>query len=256
MIADRIRKLQEEVEEQTQRRLQSSKALDVCASKNEFEGSFERVEFERLLLEAHHKYAAASAEIRRLKTEGARRMSMGSKEQKTSKGAISISGITLPLKRDFVNMIVNGGGGDSVHYFLCLVKYRAQVIATQMLSTIDGITKGSNLVFSNLINVSDLDFDFQIYLEVYGLQTPKERLTHEAKYHIRKEKSMFNLTPLKKLKKSEPSRHPVNSLTIRKVQVRAGRVHDHHHRDVGQQNLRIAIRSVQISLGRRIRNEA
>jgi hypothetical protein len=26
-------------------------------------------------------------------------------------------------------------------------------------------------------------------------------LTHEAKYHIRKEKSMFNLTPLKKLKK-------------------------------------------------------
>ena len=70
LIAARIRKLQEEVEEQTQRRLQSSKALDVCASKNEFEGSFERVEFERLLLEAHHKHSAASAEIRRLKTEG------------------------------------------------------------------------------------------------------------------------------------------------------------------------------------------
>ena len=70
LIAARIRKLQEEVDEQTQRRLQSSKALDVCASKNEFEGSFERVEFERLLLEAHHKHSAASAEIRRLKTEG------------------------------------------------------------------------------------------------------------------------------------------------------------------------------------------
>ena len=145
MIAGRIRKLQEEVEEQTQRRLQSSKALDVCASKNEFEGSYERVEFERLLLEAHHKYSAASAEIRRLKTEGARRMSMGSRSEAVtadksskaaSKGAISISGITLPLKPDFVRM-VNNGGHDGVHYFLCLVKYRAQVIATQMLSTVN-----------------------------------------------------------------------------------------------------------------------
>ena len=80
-------------------------------------------------------------------------------------------------------------------------------------------------MFSNLINVNDLDFDFQIYLEVYGLQTPKERLSHEAKYHlIRKEKSMFNLTPLKKLKRAagvESSgttgrSNPVNSLTIRK----------------------------------------
>ena len=44
----------------------------------------------------------------------------------------------------------------------------------------EGITRGSNLVFSNLINVNDLDFDFQIYLEVYGLQTPKERLSHEV----------------------------------------------------------------------------
>ena len=44
----------------------------------------------------------------------------------------------------------------------------------------EGITRGSNLVFSNLINVNDLDFDFQIYLEVYGRQTPKERLSHEV----------------------------------------------------------------------------
>ena len=49
--------------------------MEVCASKNEFEGSYERVEFERLLLEAHHKYAAATTEMNRLKTEGARSMS-------------------------------------------------------------------------------------------------------------------------------------------------------------------------------------
>ena len=49
----------------------------------------------------------------------------------------------------------------------------------------EGITRGSNLVFSNLINVNDLDFDFQIYLEVYGLQTPKERLSHEVSVRVK-----------------------------------------------------------------------
>ncbi len=58
-------------------------------------------------------------------------------------------------------------------------------------------------------------------MEVYGLQTRREHLPHDVKYHIRKEKSMFNLTPLKMLKKQEshtPSRHqnPVNSKTIRR----------------------------------------
>lgn len=142
-----------------------------------------------------------------------------------SKGTISISGVTLPLKNDFVKLMMNPGhgGDDYVHYFVCLVKYRSQVIATQMLSSVDGINRSGQLVFTNLINIKELDFDFQIYLEVYGLQTPKEVLTHEAKYHIRKDKSLFNLgTPLKKLKKMEskfvmtPSSNPVNALNIRK----------------------------------------
>ena len=226
-LEDRIKKLQTEVEEQMQRRMQASKALEICASKNEFEGSFERVEFERLLLEAHHKYAASTTEMNRLKTEGARRMSASSRNEvlkkSSTKGAISISGISIPMKADFIRLMSSMPDQDTVHYFLCLVKYRSQVIATQMLSTLDGISARKNkLVFTNLINVNELDFDFQIYLEVYGLQTPRERLSHEAKYHIRKEKSLFNLTPLKKLKKQD-LRHPgsgrenpVNSLNIRK----------------------------------------
>ena len=135
-----------------------------------------------------------------------------------------MSGIKLALKPEFVKMIQNPGHCDDyVHYFVCLVKYRSQVIATQMLSTLDGINRSGHLEFPNLINIKELDIDYQIYLEVYGLQTPKEVLTHEAKYHIRKEKSLFNLgTPLKKLKKMEskfvmpPSSNPVNALNIRK----------------------------------------
>ena len=97
--------------------------------------------------------------------------------------------------------MLRAGGDDTVHYFVVLVKHRARVIATQMLSSLDGIV-GGKLAFPNLINLRDLAFDFQIAIEVYGLQTRQERMAHEVKYHIiKKEKSMFNLTPLKKMKK-------------------------------------------------------
>jgi hypothetical protein len=99
--------------------------------------------------------------------------------------------MSLPLRADFIRMLRDGGD----------VKYRARVIATQMLSTIDGVTAAGKLVLPNLINLRDLDFDFQIHIEVYGLQTRKENIAHDVKYHIRKEKSMFNLTPMKKMKK-------------------------------------------------------
>ena len=44
----------------------------ICEAQNEFEGSYERVEFERLLIEAHHKHKYASDEIDRLKNMMAR----------------------------------------------------------------------------------------------------------------------------------------------------------------------------------------
>lgn len=194
-------------------------------SRGEFEGSDERVKAESVLLEATHKYTAATAEIKRLTTEGAiGKLEKPGRPMCSSKGSISFSGVALPLKPAFLQMI-RKGGDETVHYFVILVKYRSRVIATQMLSTEsdvpgDGIRNGK-LNFPNLINLRDLDIDFQIHLEVYGLQTRKEHIEHDVKYHIRKEKSMFNLTPLKKLKKQESSpfprnQNPVNSKTIRR----------------------------------------
>ena len=217
-----IRKLQGEAEEERQRMEQASKALNFCVSQGEFEGSAERVEGERLLLEATHKYAAVMAEVKKLTTDGA----LGDKAPgKASKGSISFSGLALPLKPDFVRML-RETDDDAIHYFIMLIKNRSRVVATQMMSTDDkNIRRSGKVAFSNMINLRDLDYDFQISLEVYGLQTRKEYLSHDVKYHIKKDKSMFNLTPLKMLKKQDSSnmtpggrRHqnPVNTKTIRK----------------------------------------
>lgn len=158
-IQREIRKLQEESEEQRQRMEQASKALNYCVSKGEFEGSTERVEGERLLLESTHKYSAAVSEIKRLSTEGALGKSGG---VSTSRGSISFSGLSLPLKKDFVRFLKEGGDG-SVHYFVVLIKYRSRVVATQMVSTIDsGCVRKEKLCFPNLINLRDLDYDFQV----------------------------------------------------------------------------------------------
>lgn len=219
-----IRKLQAEAEEERQRMEQASKALNFCVSQGEFEGSSERVEGERLLLEATHKYAAVTAEIKRLATDGA----LGDKAapgKAASKGSISFSGLALPLKADFVRML-RETDDDAIHYFIMLIKNRSRVVATQMMSTDDrNIRRSGKVTFSNMINLRELDYDFQISLEVYGLQTRKEYLSHDVKYHIKKDKSVFNLTPLKMLKKQDSSsvtpgggrrQNPVNSKTIRK----------------------------------------
>ena len=68
-----------------------------------------------------------------------------------------------------------------------------------MVSSIDGVQDGS-LRFPNLIQLRDLTTDFNVSVEVYALQTRKEKLAHEAKYHIRKESSKMRLTPKKLLK--------------------------------------------------------
>ena len=63
---------------------QASKALNFCVSQNEFEGSSERVEGERLLLESSHKYYACMQEIRRLSTDGA--LGKASPQKKSGRG--------------------------------------------------------------------------------------------------------------------------------------------------------------------------
>ena len=53
------------------------------------------------------------------------------------------------------------------------------------------------LRFPNLVQLTNLPADFEVVIEVYALQTRKEKMNHETKYHIRKENSKMRLTPKK-----------------------------------------------------------
>ncbi|GFU06756.1 anillin [Trichonephila clavipes] len=188
-IQERIKQLQEEVLRQQTVIGQTSQALNLCHTTAEFTGSSEQVEGERLLLIATQKRQALLNEIQRLKSHGAQ----GTATEEGT-GTLTITDMELPLKRDFIAAQLEGKGNDVVHYFLCLLRHGHQVIVTQMVSTNDKLTSGS-LRFTNLIQLKNLPPDFSIVFEVYTLQTKKENLTHEKKYHIKREHSKIRLTP-------------------------------------------------------------
>ncbi|GFS87841.1 anillin [Nephila pilipes] len=188
-IQDRIKQLQEEIIRQQTVIGQTSQALNLCHTTAEFSGSSEQVEGERLLLIATQKRQAILNEIQRLKSHGAQ----GSTTEEGT-GTLTITGMELPLKRDFIAAQLEGKTNDVVHYFLCLLRHGHQVVVTQMVSTNDKITDGS-LHFSNLIQLKNLPSDFSVVFEVYTLQTKKENLPHDKKYHIKREHSKIRLTP-------------------------------------------------------------
>ena len=200
-ITQKIHKLQEEANNQLPVIQQASSAVNLCRSTNEFFGSIEQVEGEKLLLVATHKRAAAVNEVQRLKTEGG--LGADPARDNSVRGTVSLCGIRLGLKKEFVEQVRSGEAGDFVHYFLCLVRCAGQCISTEMVNTSEGLD-GCELNFPNLINFRDLDKSFSIQLEVYGLQTKKEQLTHDTKYHIKKGKMPFAaLTPKLKMSKTE-----------------------------------------------------
>ncbi|GIY60433.1 anillin [Caerostris extrusa] len=168
------------------------------------------------LLTAQKRQACLN-EIQRLKAHGA---SGSVTEQGT--GTLTITNTELPLKRDFIAAQLEGKNSDAVHYFLCLLRHGHQVIVTQMVSTDDNVSQGS-LHFTNLIQLQNLPPDFSIVFEVYTLQTKKENLPHEKKYHIKREHSKNRLTPKGKKTDgklpvlSSPGPHAVRSPSFRVV---------------------------------------
>lgn len=187
-IQQKIKVLQDEILSQQTIISQATQALNLCHATTEFFGSTEQVEGERLLLIATQRRQAYLNEIQRLKTEGVLK-----KNLENGMGTLTLTDISLGIKREFLAAQTEGRLDNNVHYFICLIRYGAQLIATQMLST-DGIT-GNTLNYTNYITLRELESDFCISFEVFALQTKKEMISHDKKYHIKKEHSKLRITP-------------------------------------------------------------
>ncbi|PSN56602.1 hypothetical protein C0J52_01580 [Blattella germanica] len=201
-VSGKIAELVDEVSRQQTVISQASQALNLCGATVEFSGSAEEVEGEKLLLVATHRRQAALHEIQRLKVEGSLKPG-GSSSELTERGSLIISNITLPLKKEYLRALA---GAEQCHHFVCLVRAQEQVVATPVLeASSENLRKGggASLVFPGKLKLDGLYSDFKATLEIYNLQTQREIIPHEIKYHIAGKKdgntSKIRLTP-KKLK--------------------------------------------------------
>jgi hypothetical protein len=161
--------LQENVTSEQVAIAQASKAPNAALQRIDLHGSMEMVECNRLLLLACQKRPACLVEIRRLKTLG-----WGQDTSSASgacRGTVTISDIRLPLKQRFMQM-KNVGLDTAIHYFICMIEHGPQVIHTQMLSTVDGIS-ADHFYFSNRMVIRDIPPDYELRVDVYGLEVPK-----------------------------------------------------------------------------------
>ncbi|XP_069676075.1 anillin isoform X2 [Periplaneta americana] len=202
-VRNKISELVDEVAKQQTVISQASQALNLCCSTVEFSGSAEEVEGERLLLVATHRRQAAMHEVQRLKVEGSLKPG-GHSSELTDRGALVISNITLPLKKDYLRRMA---ADEMCHHFVCLARAQEQVAATPvMAASSENLRKGGGaaLIFPGSLRLEGLYSDFKVTLEIYNLQTHMEVLPHDVKYHISGKKdgntNKLRLTPKKLLK--------------------------------------------------------
>ncbi|XP_068985693.1 anillin-like isoform X1 [Bombus flavifrons] len=203
LVEEKVKRLLDEVCKQQTIISQASQALNLCTSTVEFNGSMEQVEGERLLLVATHRRQAALNEVQRLKVEGTLKPVTSTPEIQES-GSVTVSAITLPLKRDYFRNM----GTSTCYHFVCLMRYLEEVVVTPVVVAEPG---DSCLRFPSTLKLNDLYNDFKITIEIYSLQTQPEILPHEIKYHINSgngssnsssncNKKLVNKTPKKFLK--------------------------------------------------------
>ncbi|XP_015592644.1 anillin isoform X2 [Cephus cinctus] len=177
LVQEKMKQLLEEVCKQQTIIGQASQALNLCSATVEFSGSQEQVEGERLLLLATHRRQAALNEVQRLKVEGTLRPVVPGSPEVQESGSLTVSAITLPLKRDYFRTV----DADTCLHHVCLIRHLENIVATPVVMAEPG---DSCIRFPSTLKLQDLYSDFKITIEIYSLETRAEVLPHEIKYHI------------------------------------------------------------------------
>ncbi|XP_025988888.2 anillin isoform X2 [Solenopsis invicta] len=191
LVELKVKKLLDEVSTQQKKIEEASKALNLCHSTVEFNGSSEHVGGEWALLIATHKRKAALNEVQRLKREGTLRPAKAGSAEVQGSGSLTISAITLPLRQEYFRNM----GMNTYLHCTCLIYYLGEVVATQAATAEPG---DACICFTSMLKLEDLHSDFKLQVEVYTLQTQPKYLPHEKKYHINYNAKAVNKTPKKK----------------------------------------------------------
>lgn len=191
LVENKVKKLLDEVATQQKKIEEASKALNLCHSTVEFNGSSEHVGGEWALLVATHKRQAALNEVQRLKREGTLRPVKAGLPEVQGSGSLTISAITLPLKQEYFRNM----GMNTYLHCVCLMYYLGEVVATQAATAEPG---DSCIRFTSMLKLDNLHSDFKVLVEVYTFQTQPKYLPHEKKYHISHTVKAVNKTPKKK----------------------------------------------------------
>ncbi|XP_035724072.1 anillin-like isoform X2 [Vespa mandarinia] len=221
LVQEKVKHLLDEVCKQQTIIGQASQALNLCSSTIEFNGSQEQVEGERLLLIAIHRRQAALNEVQRLKVEGTLRPAVPGSPEIEDTGSLTVSAITLPLRREYLRSIAT----NTCLHFVCLIRYLEEVLTTPVVLAESG---DSCLRFPSTLKLQNLYSDFKITVEIYSLQTQAEMLPHEVKYHIHNNGGGWNSGNSSKDNKKHTSKTPKkcskieNRLVMPNVQSPAG----------------------------------
>ncbi|CAG2175317.1 unnamed protein product, partial [Oppiella nova] len=164
-IKKQIDRLKQEVEEQNRIAGQASQALNLCLETQEFKGSIEHVEAEKVLLVCGQKRIAFLNEIQRLKIK----LSDKTMEMDATKGSLTLYNIKIPIKGDFLVARAKGTVSD-VHHFISVVYNGPNVFVTNLLNTEKDIKNGT-LEFEFGVKLTDLSNEFQVVVHVYDLMT-------------------------------------------------------------------------------------
>lgn len=178
-VAEKVRRLLDEIRKQEQIMSQTSQALNLCAATFEFSGSTESVEGERHLLVASHRRQAALNEVQRLRVERCLRDDREPMDQ----GRLTVKEITVPLKPEYKDKL----NTETIcgHQLVCLLKYNETVVATKTVPTLPGLLA---VKFPDVLQIDGVYADFKITLEIYGMTAQRENMPHELKYHINRKK--------------------------------------------------------------------
>lgn len=101
--------------------------------------------------------------------------------------AVALIAMAPYQRLDLVSVCFGCAPDERCHHFVCVVRAQEQVVASPVLAaTSENLRRGGGaaLVFPGSLRLDGLYSDFKVTLEIYNLQTNREVLPHDIKYHI------------------------------------------------------------------------